>query len=100
MNPPLQTGNEISSAEWTAARESRPKRLKTQQWAGKVMASVFWDAHDILFIDCLEKGKTIKSDYYMALLGRSSAEMKKNGLRCKRKKCCSTKTMNLDTNPR
>ena len=30
-----------SSAEWTAAGQSRPKRPKTQQWAGKVMASVF-----------------------------------------------------------
>ena len=39
-----------SSAEWTAAGESRPKRPKTQQWDGKVMASVFWNAHGILFI--------------------------------------------------
>ena len=37
-----------SSAEWTAAGESRPMRKNTQQWAGKVMASVFWDAHGIL----------------------------------------------------
>ena len=54
---------ERSSAEWTAAGESRPKRPKTQQWAGKVMASIFCDAHGILFIDYLEKGKTINSDY-------------------------------------
>ena len=53
----------ISSAKWTAAGESRPKRPKTQQCAGKVMASVFCDAHGILFIDYLEKGKTINSDY-------------------------------------
>ena len=53
------------------------KRPKDQQWAGKVMASVFWDAHGILFIDYLEKGKTINSDYYMALLNRLSAEIKK-----------------------
>ena len=65
-----------SSAEWAAAGESRPKRQKTQQWVGKVMASVFWDAHRILFIDYLEKGKTINSDYYVALLNRLSAEIK------------------------
>ena len=41
------------------------------------MASVFWDAHGILFIDYLLKGKTINSDYYMALLDRLSAEIKK-----------------------
>ncbi|KAL6419587.1 hypothetical protein ACFW04_011312 [Cataglyphis niger] len=61
MDPPLH-------AEWTAAGESRPKRPKTQKSAGKIMASVFWDAHGILFIDYLEKGKTINSEYYMALL--------------------------------
>jgi hypothetical protein len=31
--------------------------------AGKVMASVFWDAEGILFIDYLEKGKTITGEY-------------------------------------
>ena len=40
------------------------------------MASVFWDAHGILFINYLEKGKTINSDYYMTLLDRLSAEIK------------------------
>ena len=66
------------SAKWTAVGERRPKRPKTQQWAGKIMASVFWDAHGILFIDYLEKGKTINSDYYMAFLDRLSGEIKKN----------------------
>ena len=66
-----------SSAGWTAASESRQKKSKTQQWAGKVMASVFWAVHSILFIDYLEKGKIINSDYYMALLDRLSAEIKK-----------------------
>lgn len=51
------------SAEWTATGEPSPKRGKTQKSAGKVMASVFWDAHGIIFIDYLEKGKTINSDY-------------------------------------
>ena len=66
-----------SSVEWTAASENRPKRPRNQQWAGEVMASVFWDAHSILFIDYLEKGKTINSDYYIALLDRLSVEIKK-----------------------
>ena len=66
-----------SSSEWTAAGEPRPKRPKAQQSAGKVMASVFWDAHGIIFIDYLEKGKTINSDYYTALLNRLKAEIVK-----------------------
>ncbi|KAM8702325.1 hypothetical protein ACLKA7_004989 [Drosophila subpalustris] len=65
------------SAEWHAAGESRPKRPKSQQLAGKVMASVFWDAHGIIFIDYLQKGQTINSDYYMALLERLKDEIAK-----------------------
>ena len=75
-----------SSVEWAAAGESRPKRPKTQQWAGKVMASVFWDAHVILFIDYPEEGKTINSDYYIALLDRLSAEIKKKRPHMEKKK--------------
>ncbi|KAM8702311.1 hypothetical protein ACLKA7_004975 [Drosophila subpalustris] len=59
------------SADWHAAGE------KTQQLAGKVMASVFWDAHGIIFIDYLQKGQTINSDYYMALLERLKDEIAK-----------------------
>ena len=47
------------SKEQVEPCESAPKRLKMQQSAGKVLASVFWDAHRIIFIHCLEKGKTI-----------------------------------------
>ena len=50
MDPPLHSWKIKPLAEWTTAGESRPKGPKTQQWAGKVMASVFWDAHGILFM--------------------------------------------------
>ena len=84
MDPLLHTPEtKRSSAEWTAVGESRPKRSKTQQWAVKVMASVFDNAHGILFIDYLEKDKTINSDYYMALLDRSSAEIGKTASHAK-----------------
>ena len=56
------------SAEWTAIGKRRPKWPKTQTSAGKILATVFWDPHGILFIDYLEKGRTINSEYYVALL--------------------------------
>ncbi|KAF7271269.1 hypothetical protein GWI33_015838 [Rhynchophorus ferrugineus] len=59
-------------SKWTT---HGPKRGKTQQSAGKVMASVFWDAQGIIFIDYLEKGRTINSDYYIALLDRLKVEI-------------------------
>lgn len=64
------------SAEWLLPGESRPKRPKTQQSAGKVLASIFWDSHGILFIDYLEHGKTINKQYYCALLDRLDTEIK------------------------
>ncbi|XP_054734619.1 histone-lysine N-methyltransferase SETMAR-like [Anastrepha obliqua] len=65
------------SAEWHEAGENRPKRPKTLQSAGKIMTSVFWDAHGIIFIDYLQKGQTINSDYYIALLERLKDEIAK-----------------------
>ncbi|GFT60749.1 histone-lysine N-methyltransferase SETMAR [Nephila pilipes] len=74
------------SSEWTAHDEPAPKRGKTQQSAGKVMASVFWDAHGIIFIDYLEKGWTIYSDYYIALLDRLKDEIAEKRQHLKKKK--------------
>ena len=64
-----------SSAEWTAVGEKRPKRPKTEMWAGKVMDSVFWDAHGVLFFDYLEKGKTINSERDIGQLMRLKNEI-------------------------
>ena len=40
--------------QWIKPDESASKCLKTQQSAGKVMASVFWDARGLIFIDYLQ----------------------------------------------
>jgi len=44
------------SKQWTEAGCSAPKKTRSVPSAGKVMASVFWDAEGIMFIDYLEKG--------------------------------------------
>jgi len=74
------------SAEWTAVDEPNPKQGKTQQSAGKVMASVFWDANGVIFIDYLQKGTTINSDYYCALLDRLKTEIAKKRPHLQKKK--------------
>ena len=33
----------------------RPKKFKTQPSAGKVIATVFWDAHGVIMLDFLAK---------------------------------------------
>jgi hypothetical protein len=54
-----------------------PKRGKTQRSAGKVKASVFWDARGIIFIDNFKKRQTIISEYNITLLERLNDELKK-----------------------
>ena len=78
------------SAEWTVAGESCSKRPKMQTSAGKVLASVFWDAEDILFIDYLEKGRSINSEYYIALLVCLKEEITKKQPQMKKKRRQST----------
>jgi hypothetical protein len=68
------------SAEWTERDEPNSNHGKTQRSPGKVMASVLRDARGIIFIDYPEKGQTINSEYYMALLKRLNDESRKNGL--------------------
>ena len=63
------------SAEWTAAGESCPKQPKRQTSADKVLASVFCNVQGILLINYLEKGRIIKSKYYIALLVRLKEEI-------------------------
>ncbi|GFV72699.1 mariner Mos1 transposase [Trichonephila clavipes] len=74
------------SAERTALDEPTPKSGKTNKSAGKVMASVFWDTHGIIFIDYLKKGKPINSDYYVALLERLKDEIAEKWPHLKKKK--------------
>lgn len=65
------------SKQWTSPCEPAPKKAKVVKSAGKVMATVFWDAQGILFIDYLQKGRTITGEYYAALLERLNDELEK-----------------------
>jgi hypothetical protein len=56
------------SEQWIEAGCSAPKETSSVPSAGNVMASVFWYAEGILFIDYLEKDKTITWEYYSNLL--------------------------------
>jgi len=74
------------SKQWTEAGCSAPKKTRSVPSARKVMASVFWDAESILFIDYFEKGKTITGEYYSSLLTRLDEKIreKKPGLQKKK----------------
>ena len=55
------------SKQWTEADCLAPKSIPS---SGKVMASVFWDAKGVLYIDCLEKDAKIAGEYYFNLLSK------------------------------
>ena len=75
----IQESNQQSAEQTTS--ESCPKRPKTQ-----ISAFIFWDVQSILFIDYLEKGRTIKSEYYIALLMHLMEELTKKWPQMKMKK--------------
>ena len=80
------------STEWTATGESSSKQSKTQISASNVLASIFWDAQGILFIDYFEKGRTINSENCIALLVSLKEKIAKKWSQMK-KKHFFTKTM-------
>ena len=63
-----ESENKAQSRQWVGPGSSRPKKFKTQPSAGKVMATVFWDAKGIIILDFLPKRSTITGVYYANLL--------------------------------
>jgi histone-lysine N-methyltransferase SETMAR len=74
------------SKQWTETGCSAPKETRSVPSARKVMASVFWDAEGILFIDYLEKGKTITGEYYFNLLTRLDEKIREKSPSLQKKK--------------
>lgn len=58
------------SKEWRKKHEGAPIKARVQKSAGKVLATIFWDASGILLEDYLEKGRTINAVYYVGVLDR------------------------------
>ena len=57
-----------NKAQWVGPGSPRQKKFKTQPSAGKVMATVFWDAKGVIMLDFLPKRSTITRVYYANLL--------------------------------
>ena len=51
--------NKAQSRQSVGPGSPRPKKFKTQPSAGKVMATVFWDAQGVIMLDFLAKKSTI-----------------------------------------
>jgi len=64
-----------------------------QKYAGKVLASIFWDQDGILLIDYHPKGQTINAEYYSFLLVQL-----KNILKEKRREMSTKVVLSLHNN--
>ena len=60
--------NKAQSRQSIGLGSPRPKKFKTQPSAGKVMATVFWDAQGVIMLAFLAKKSTIAGAYYANLL--------------------------------
>ena len=60
--------NKAQSRQWVELGSPRPKKFKTQPPAGKVKATVFWDAKSVIMLDLLPKRSTLTGVYYANLL--------------------------------
>jgi len=57
-----------SSVQWHHPGSLKPKKAKTTFFAGKVMATIFWESKGVLYVDFLTEHHTINAEYYSALL--------------------------------
>ena len=49
--------NKAQSRQWVGLGSPRPKKFKTQPSAGKVMATVFWNAKGVIMLDFFTQEK-------------------------------------------
>ena len=68
--------NKAQSRQWVGPASPKPKKFKTQPSAGKVMATVFWDAKGVIMLDFLPKRSSITGVYYANLLDQLSAAIR------------------------
>ena len=76
----FETEYKAQSRQCLGPGSPRPKKFKTQPSAGKVMATVFWDANGVIMLDSLPKRSTITRVYYANLLDQlRTAILEKRG---------------------
>ena len=77
----LVTEYKAQSCQWVGPGSPRPKKFKTQPSAGKVMATVCWDAKGVIMLNFLPMRSSITGVYYANLLDqlRTAIREKRRG---------------------
>ena len=69
--------NKAQSRQLVGPGSPRPKKFKTQPSAGKVIATVVWDAKSVIMLDFLPKRSTISGVHYANLLDQLRIDIRK-----------------------
>lgn len=78
--------NAEASRRWTFPGEQPTTSVRRSPSAGKIMATIFWDAKGIILIDYLQRGTTINGEYYAFLLEKMVAKVRESRPSLQRKK--------------
>ena len=70
--------NEAQSRQWVGPGSPRPNKFKMQPSAGKVIATVFWDAKGVIMLDFLPKNSPITGVHYANLLDQLRTAIREN----------------------
>ena len=60
--------------EWRHPNSPRTKKFKAQKFAGKIMATVFWDSQGVILVDIFPKRQTINSEVDIETLRKLKAK--------------------------
>ena len=88
--------NKPQSRQWVGPGSPRPKKFKTQPSAGKVIATVFWDANNFI-LDFLPKIILITGVYYENLLDQLRSAVRGNAEVHSQKVFCCNRTTREST---
>ena len=66
--------SQSQNSKWQHMSFQLKKKLKMYPSAGKVMCTAFWDMKEVILLDFLESGQTIKSDHYITMLTKLKAQ--------------------------
>lgn len=72
-----------ASKEWRHSSSPKPKKIRTQRSAGKVMLTLFWDVNGVILEHYIDRGMTVNSTSYSNLLKnqlRPAIRSKRRGL--------------------
>ncbi|KAJ4451273.1 hypothetical protein ANN_02734 [Periplaneta americana] len=65
------------SMEWHHTTSPKKKKSETVRYAGKAMATVFWDAECVILVDFSEHGRTISFVQYVETLKKLKARLRR-----------------------